>query len=62
MADHPSFFFGFEQEGANPGGNIESFDAIYYSAQVQVVIVASADGVSGSTNSSHNGVNHHLHP
>jgi len=51
MANHclfPFFFFGFEQEALNPHSNIQSFDAIYYAA-LQVVIVASANGVSGST-------------
>ena len=36
----------FEQEAANPYGNIESFDAIYY-AVLQVIIVTGANGVSG---------------
>lgn len=40
-------FFFFEQEAANPQSNIESFDAIYYAA-LQVIIVAGANGVSGS--------------
>lgn len=43
MADH-NFF---EQEGENPYSNIESFDTIYY-AVLQVIIVAGANGVSGS--------------
>jgi len=33
------------QEGENPNDNIESFDAIWYSA-LQVVITATANGVS----------------
>ena len=43
MADRDLLFF--EQEAANPQGNLESFDAIYYAA-LQVVIVAGANGVS----------------
>ena len=46
MADHHNLFLYFEQEAANPQGNIESFDAIYYAA-LQVIIVAGANGVSG---------------
>lgn len=34
------------QEQENPSNNVESFDAIHYAA-LQVVIVASANGVSG---------------
>ena len=50
IADHN--YFDFEQEGANPQSNIESFDAIYYSV-LQVVIVAGANGVSGSPPTHH---------
>lgn len=36
----------YVQEQENPSNNVESFDAIHYAA-LQVVIVASANGVSG---------------
>jgi len=39
--------FNYIQEQENPNNNVESFDTIYYAA-LQVIIVASCNGVSYS--------------
>lgn len=39
-----SLTFGFQEQDNNPSNNVESFDAIWFSA-LQVIITASANGV-----------------